>query len=378
MKFIISKQKLNNIINKCYNIVGNKPATVPILSNFLIEAKNGELTITATDLMVGVRCFTEVKILEEGSTTLPAKQFTSLVRELTSINVEISTNEHHLTEIVADTSRFKINGMSGAEYPELPEAKDSTPVKICKEKLKEMFYRTVFSVSRDDNRYELTGVYLEIENRKATFYGTDGKRLSRSHIDFEIDPGFKGKYIVPHKAVDELLKNLDGEGDVTLHLMSDKIALETENTYFVTKLLSGEYPDVTRVIPERSETTVSLHRDELMILLKQLSLFAEEDEKHSVMFTFKDGEVKLNAHKMEVGEGKVSMPVNYHGPQLDIAFNPEFFLDILRHTKGETVMMGVTDSFNPGVLTDGEGGEVPTKESSPLYVLMPMRLPPNP
>src|SRR4051794_35087946 len=111
MKFVLSTQELNYLINKIQNVVSQKPA-VPILSNFLIEAFNNEITLTATDLTVGIRCNTETKILEEGATTLPAKRFAQLIRELTALNVEISSNPNEVTTIIAGTSRFKLNGMS--------------------------------------------------------------------------------------------------------------------------------------------------------------------------------------------------------------------------------------------------------------------------
>lgn len=372
MKFVISNQELNYLINKCQNVVAQKSA-IPVLSNFMIEAKGGEIIVTATDLTVGVRCFTEAKVLEEGSTTLPAKKLASLLKELTSVNVEVCTNENHITEITADSSRFKLNGMSCAEFPSLPALEEATQVNLSQEQLKDMFFRTSFAVSKEDNRYALTGVFLHIEEGKARFVGTDGKRLARTHLEVNLDPSINGDYIIPLKAVEEMLKSLKDDGEAKLYLMPDKIALETENTLLISKLLSGEYPDVNRVIPERTETTVSLHREELMTLLRQVSLFTA-DANQSVKFAFTDGELKLSANTMEVGEGKVSMPVNYQGADLDIAFNPEFFIDILRHSKGETVTMGLTDSFNPGVITDKEGEEIPLPTTSPLYVIMPMRL----
>ncbi len=375
MKFVISTQEFNYLISKCQHVVPPNP-TMPILSNILIEAKNGELTLTATDLTVGVRCFTEAKVLEEGSTTLPAKKLSSLIRELTSMNVEVTTNDHHVTEIIADSSKFKLHGMAGSNFPDLPSFGDATPVKLTQEQLKEMFFRTSFAVSKDDTRYALTGVFLHIENGKASFVGTDGKRLARTHLDMQVDPSFSGSYIVPIKAVDEILKNLKEEGDATLYLLNDKIAVETENSLHVSKLLSGDYPDVNRVIPEQSAQVVTLHREELLTLLRQVSLFTAEGY-HSVRFSFGNGEVKLSANTKDIGEGNVSMPVNYHAEQIDIAFDPTFFMDILKHTRGERVTLGVTDSFNPGVITDSEEGTTATAGNSPLFVLMPMRLSEN-
>lgn len=371
MKFVISTQELNYLIGKIQNVVGQK-AAIPILSNFLIEAYNDELILTATDLTVGIRCYTEAKIIEEGATTLPAKRFAQLVRELTTTHVEISSSSNEVTTIVAGSSRFKLNGMSKQEFPALPDMTQAHSFQIKQSDLKDMFFRTSFAVSKEDNRYVLTGVLMQISNGFATFAGTDGKRLARAFTAINLDPSFSGSFIIPLKAVDEILKNLTEEGEAKITLMNDKIAVEANQTRVITKLLAGEYPDINRVIPERLEMVVILHREELISLLKQISLFTP-DQHHSVRFTFTNGELKLTANTMEIGEGNVSMAVNYQGPKLEIAFNPGFLLGILRCCKNETVAMGLTDAYNPGILTDGEELNQPA-QASPLFIIMPMRL----
>lgn len=371
MKFVISTHELNHLISKIQNVVPQKP-TIPILTNFLIEANNDELILTATDLTVGIRCNTQVKILEEGATTLPARRLAQLVRELTTANIEISSNSQEMTTLVSGTSRFKLNGMSKEEYPSLPDLSHAHTFQIQQKDLKDLLYRTSFAVSKEDNRYVLTGVLMYIVNGQATFVGTDGKRLARANIPIDISPTFTSQSIIPLKAVEEILKNLSDEGEAKISLMADKIALQANQTLLLTKLLAGDYPDINRVIPENSEIVISLHREELISLLRQVSLFTA-DHNHSVRFTFTNGELKLTANTMDIGEGHVGMPVNYQGNKLEIAFNPGFFIDILRHCKQETVTLGLTDAYNPGIITDGEqSGKL--SQASPLFVIMPMRL----
>jgi len=372
MKFVISTQEFNYLIGRVLNVAAHK-ATIPILSNILIEARGSELTLTATDLTVGIRCTTEAKVLEEGATTLPAKKLAQLTKELTSVNIEVSTNERDITEIVADSSRFKLNGMSKGEYPALPDMDSAVKFPIEQSKLKDMFFRTSFAVSKEDNRYVLTGVFLQVEEGKATFVGTDGKRLARTHLPIDLDLEFSGSYVIPLKAVEEIQKSLKEEGNAVVYLMPDKIAVQSEDVLILTKLLSGEYPDVDRVIPEKPEYVVSIHREELISLLRQVALFTTESSQ-SVRFSFSSGELKLSANTVELGEGTVKMPLNYRGDHLDIAFNPAYVLDILRHSKGETVNMGVTDPFNPGIITDDGVDPVKISGPSPVFVLMPMRL----
>ena len=362
MKFIISKKEFCDLIGNIQNVVSQK-ATIPILSNFLIEAIGSELVLTATDLTVGVRCRTKAKVIEEGATTLPARRFFHLIRELTAPHIEFSSNASEVAEVVAGGSKFHINGMSKSEFPALPDMKEARQLRVSTELLKEALNRTAFSVSREDHRYILTGVLMQIGGGMLTVVGTDGKRLAKLEHSVSIDKDFNGQYVLPLKAVEEIAKIADDE-DVSIYLMKDKIAVDASNITIITKLLSGEYPDVNRVIPQNSDIKVSLHREEMTSLLRQISLFTP-DVNHSVKFNFESGNLNLTANYTEIGNAKVNMPVNYNGEPLHIAFNPGFFLDILRHSKDETVTLELTDAYNPGIITDS---------SSALCVLMPMRL----
>lgn len=373
MKFIIATQELNYLISKCLNIISIKPP-IPLLSNFLIEAKNGELIITATDLIVGIRCCTEAKIVQEGSVALPARCLAQLIRELTAANVEITVNENCIADIRAGTSKFVLRGMSGAQFPQLPDHQEGIHVAISQTIFKDLLYRTSFAVARDDSgRQTLNGLNMQISNGQVHFVGTDGRLLARSFVNVGLDPSVSGSFTFPLKAVEEFVKNLNDEGDAKITLMADKVAIETPDTLIISNLLVGDYPDVTRVIPESTSTVVSLHREELITLLRQISLFMS-DPQHSVCFSFGQGELRIKANSMSVGEGDVSMPVNYHGPQFDIAFNPGYFLDILKHSKEEVVTIGLTDSYNPGIIIDKENVSQVNGGLSPLFVLMPMRL----
>ena len=371
MKLTIRTSELNKVIGKIQNVISPKP-TMPILSNFLLQAYNDELILTATDLSVGIRCRVEAQITEEGATTLPTKTFANLIRELTAPTVQIQTSSNDITTIISGSSRFKINGMSKEEYPHLPDYQNSQSFIIPQATFKDLLFRIAFAISKDDNRYVLTGASLQISQKIMTLIGTDGKRLARSFAPVNIEPSIQCQAVIPIKATDEMIKNLGEEGDAKVYLLQDKIAVEANNTLLVAKLLTGEYPDLSRVIPEKPEFVFTLHRDELITMLRQISLF-RTDNNHSVRFSFADGELLLCSNTTEIGEGRVAMPVNYQGPKLEIAFNPAYFLDILRHCKRETVMMGLIDSYNPGVIVDSEElGK--SLEATPLFVIMPMRL----
>lgn len=370
MRFIIQRDLLNELINKVQSIVPIKP-TMPVLGSILMIAGQDELVLVATDLTGGIRCFVDAEILEEGTATLPAKKFAQLVREMQSGSIEISTSPQQITTIKAGGSRFKLNGMDPSLFPNLPSLDEAFSFKIDQKELKDLLSSVAFAVSKEENRHALTGVLMQIKEGVITFFGTDGKRLARSSQRIAIDSGYASDSILPIKFVEEMIKHLGEKEDVTLSILSDKVGMECEKALIVTKLLSGDYPDLSRLLEKREDFSVSLHREELSLLLRQVSLFTE-DMSHSARFVFQDGELELSANKASIGEGRTTMVVNYTGPRFEIAFNPTFFLDILRHCREETVSLRLIDAYNPGIITDNcyEEG----KHSPSTFLLMPMRL----
>ncbi len=365
MKAIVSQPELAAVVGRIQSIISQKPA-IPILANLLIEACDGALWLSASDLTVSVRVSVQAKVLEEGAITLPARRFFQLLRELTMPQITIETNGSEIASIEAGPSHFKIHGMRKSEFPQLPDLTGGLKLDVESSLLKSLLSRTAFAAAaREEDRQMLSGVSIQSQGGVATFIGTDGKRLARLKADVDLSKEAPGSYVIPIKAVEEIVKMLDGkEPSVHLTLMQDKIGVESGRVLLVSKLLSGQYPDVSRVIPKRTPQSISLHREELIALLRQVALFTSESSS-SVRFSFSPGSLQLSAMSGEIGEGKVSMPVHYNGPKIDIAFNPGFFLDILRHSEDETVNFDITDPYNPGLITDSTSAE---------FVIMPMRL----
>ena len=364
MKFVVRRDLFTALIGKIHGVVPSK-AVIPILSNVLIEASGQTIVITATDLTVSMRASIEGTIETEGAVTLPAKRLFQLVRELTAPDVSIDAGADGIAHIVCGTSHFRLHGMSKEEYPTFPDLSNGKSFTIENDALEKMLSGTSFAAAKDDSRQVLNGIFLQIEEGKIIMVGTDGKRLAKLERRVNLNDSEKQTCIVPLKAVDEMVRMLGEDESATVTLMQDKIALESGRVSLVSKLLTGQFPDYERVIPDRTNMQeISIHREELISLLKQVSLFTS-DLNHSVKLSFENGELKLQATNSDIGEGKVNMPVDYNKEKLDIAFNPHYFIDILRHCHDETVNFGVTDSFNPGSVTDS---------SEAHYVLMPMRL----
>ncbi len=364
MKAVVSKNDLVSMIGKIQSVVSARPS-VPILASILLEASDDQVTLTATDMTVSMQCIIDATVIEEGSIALPGKKIFQLIRELTAPQIKISASTQEIAEITTGTAVFKINGMCKTEFPHWPNLAGSPEIQLPSSTLKEVLTKTVFAAAKEDSRYMLNGVQVVIANQKAHFIGTDGKRLSKVSTAVAVDPSLQGQFVLPLKAVEEMIKILEeSSANVTLSLAPDKIALESGSQTLVAKLLAGQYPDVERVIPSQLIHEFAIHREELMLLLRQVSLFTTESSS-SVRFCFETGQLHLSAMSNEIGEGKVSMPVDFSGERLEIAFNPYYFLDILRHSKDETVRFGLNDPHNPGLITDS---------TQALFVIMPMRL----
>lgn len=364
MKALISKNNLQSLVGKIQNIISPRPA-LPILANLLIEAVDDQLIFSATDLTVSMRAFVEAKVIEEGAITLPARLFFNLIREIIVPEVELHSTAPDMAFLNAGSSHFKIHGMHKEEFPALPDLSDGLHFSLASPALKEMLMRTGFAAARDDSRQVLNGVFMHMAGGTISCVATNGKCIAHVQSPANLPSEQTSSCILPIKAVEELIKILDAkEGEAKITIMPDKFAVDVGSVVLITKLLNGPYPDVLRVIPENKSATVSLHREELVSLLRQVSLFTSENS-NSVRLSFSPGELHLSSMTGSVGEGKVNMPVNFSGPKLEIAFNPHHFLDILRHTKDETITLDLFDSFNPGVVTDS---------TSARFAMMPMRL----
>ena len=364
MKVIIARNLLVELIGIIQGVIPLK-APIPILSNLLIEASEGKLIMSGTDLTISIRSQISCQVIKEGAITLPARRFFQLIREMTTLDIEIEANTDDIAHIKSAAAEFRIHGIHKSEFPSFPDLSRGLSFTIDSSTFKEMLSKSTFAAAREDSRHVLNSIFMHLENNMATFIGTDGKRLAKINTPISWDKDQTAKsYLIPLKACEEMIKLSQGNISISLYLLPDKIGMKVDSTWLITNLLSGEYPDVQRIIPTQTEKKLALHREELMSLLKQIALFTSE-KNHSVHFNFKKGELILTANNAELGHGKVSMSVDYFEEPFEVAFNPFFFHDILRHSKDEIVYFSLTNAYNPGLITDS---------TTANFVIMPMRL----
>jgi DNA polymerase-3 subunit beta len=363
VKLKISKESILDGLQRVQNVVSTR-TTLPILSNVLIQASKNGLTLTTTDLDVGVRCRVDAEVSKEGSTSLPARKLFSILREVVAAEIEIEVDDRNAASIRCGSSFYKIMGLPEEEFPRFPEFGAGKALKIEQSVLRDMLKKTAYAVSNDETRYVLNGVFMGLKGDKLTVVATDGRRLALIEHDIEVPKGSEAELILPTKAVNELERLLADKGDVKLSIGENQILFELDSTTLASKLIEGTYPNFRQVIPTESKERIALERELLLAALHRASILASE-KSQSVKLNFAKNTLTITATTPEVGEAKETLSINYKGKELTIAFNPQYMMDPLRNLDADEVFVELTDELSPGVI----------KVNAPfLYVLMPMRL----
>jgi len=363
MKFSATKEKLLEGLQQVQNVVSTR-TTLPILSNVLLQAKEGAVHLTTTDLDVGVRGSFEANVDKVGATTLPARRLFTIIRELPSSEIAIEVDGKNAASIRSGQSFFKILGLPEEEFPPLPKFENAKVVTMRQKDLHDGLRKTAYAISTDETRYVLNGVLFSFKENKLTLVATDGRRLAMLDIELEFPRSHETEIIVPTKAVTELQRLLKDDGEVKISVGSGQIAFDLNNTLLVSKLIEGNYPNYKQVIPSEAKERVTLERETFLNSLRRVSLLAS-DKSNSIKLNFSKNNIEITANTPEVGEARESLPVAYKGRDFAIAFNPEFLMAPLRNLTEDEVFFDLIDEMSPGVL----------KIQTPfLYVLRPMRV----
>ena len=368
MNLTISKEQIINGLQSVQNVVSTR-TTLPILSNVLLRAEGDRLEFTATDLDVTVSCAVEAKVTKPGASTVPVKRLFGIVRELSSLEIELEVDEKNTCSVRAGASFYKINGLSADEFPPLPNFKEDKKVVLPQETLKSMMKKTSFAISTDESRYVLNGIFMSLKDHKMTMVATDGRRLALVDEELDVPEKSQGEFIVPAKTVNELNRLLQEKGEVEIRYAENQasFALKDEKgsaVLIVTKLIEGNYPNYRQVIPSETKERVALAREEFLHALRRAEIMTSE-KSNSVKMAFGKNKLEITANSPEVGEAKETLAINYKGAEMAIAFNPKYMIDPLNALTNDEVFIELIDELSPGVL----------KINGPfLYVVMPMRL----
>ena len=363
MKFSVNKDKLLQGLQTVQNVVSTR-TTLPILSNVLLQAVDGQVRLTTTDLDVGIRGSFEAQIEETGGTTLPARRLFSIVRELPAAEIEMAIDSKNIASIRSGQSFFKIHGLPEDEFPPLPNFENAKVFTIRQKDLRDGLKKTSYAVSTDESRYVLNGILCSFKDNKLTLVATDGRRLALVDIEMEFPQSQEVDIIVPTKAVVEIQRLLGEEGDVKMTVGENQVAFEVGGVLLVSKLVEGNYPNYRQVIPAETLERITLERELFLNAVHRVSLLASE-KSNSVKLIFTKDNIDITSNTPEIGEAHESLPIQYKGKEFSIAFNPEFLMAPLRNLPNDEVYLDLSDEMSPGVIKI---------QTSFLYVLMPMRI----
>jgi len=363
MKFSVSKEKLLEGLQTVQNVVSTR-TTLPILSNVLLQAADGQLRFTTSDLDVGIRSGVEATIEKSGATTLPARRLLSIVRELPANEITVEVDSKNVASIRSGPSFFKILGLPEEEFPPLPKFENAKTFTLRQKDFRDALKKTAYAISTDETRYVLNGLLFSFREEKLTLVATDGRRLALVDIELEFPRSHEGDVIIPTKAINEIARLLTDEGEVKLSLGENQVAFELDGTLLVSKLIEGNYPNYRQVIPGETKERVTLERVQFHDAVHRVSLLSSE-KSNSVKLVFTKNNLEIAANTPDVGEARESLAIQYKGRDFAIAFNPEFLMAPLKNLSVDEVFLDLIDEMSPGVI----------KIQGPfLYVIMPMRI----
>jgi len=347
--------------------------TLPILANVLIEPATGGLELTATDMEVGLRNTVQADVKKKGSVTLNARKLYEIVREMTADEVILRSAQAGWVELLAGRSRFRIVSLAPKDYPELPlgtPAPANGTIKVAPQMLRDMIDRTLFAVSSDETRLNLSGVYLVGgEAGVLRMVATDGHRLAM--IERKVAGAkLERSVILPRKGLVEARRLLDeaqNDTELALTVTAKDARIAVGNVSFFMRLVDGEFPDYRQVVPKSTRVQVTVERDDLLSALRRTSLLASERSR-GVKLTVERGKLEISASNPDQGEASEEIEAAYAGDALSIGFNARYLMDVLAaHAPGDKIELGLTDEVGPGIL---KGSQDPNY----TYVVMPMRL----
>lgn len=372
MKFEVEKKDLFALLVKTQNIV-EKRNTMPVLVNILLELKDGILKIFATDLEVSLTDEAKVKMTTPGKVAVNAKNLFEIIKELAEGPVTLTKKENNWLEIKQNKSVFNIVGISSEEYPVFPTYTTTEFMKIQADVLCDMIEKTIYSVSNDETRYHLNGVYFEKFNdnnvQKYRMVATDGHRLSL--VDRQADAAKKqavnGGVIIPRKGLHEIRKLLESlGGEFEMAIEGSQLIVRHASTVLMVRLIEGKYPNYQQLIPQNLRRQVSVSRESLLSSLKRVSLLSNQKSK-GVTLLLTNGRMEITSNNPELGDAKEEIEVNYKGEDLKIGFNAKYILDVLASFDDDEVAIELNDQLSPSLMR-------PHNDQSYTCVVMPMRI----
>lgn len=376
MKFEIVRDELLDALNDVMKAISQKVA-IPILTGIKIEVDEKGMSMTGSDSDITICTFIPVErdgkeliqVAEKGSIVLQARVFSEIVRKLPTNEVKIKVTDGLQTLIHSGKSEFKLIGSNPDDYPILPEVKDEHSFSLPSDFMKSIIRETVFAVSQQETRPILTGVHWTAEEGRLSCVATDSHRLARRLAKPEAMPSIPFSFVIPGKSLQELNKILSDSNDpVEILIAEQQVLFKTNDVLFYSRLLEGNYPDTSRLIPDESKTLVTVNGRSLLQAIDRASLLAKEERNNIVRFSTDEGKmIEISSNSPEVGNvEEIVEAIDISGEELKISFSAKYMMDALRAIDGQDIEIQFTGAMRPFILKS-------VGDDSILQLILPVR-----
>jgi DNA polymerase-3 subunit beta len=376
MRFIIQRDRLVQSVQDVMKAVTSR-TTIPILTGIKIVADHEGVTLTGSDSDISIESFIPkeeegneiVEIKQPGAIVLQAKFFSEIVKKLPTDSVEIEVQNHLQTVIRSGKSEFNLNGLDAEEYPHLPQIEENNKFSIPTDLLKAMIRQTGFAVSTSETRPILTGVNWKMENGELICIATDSHRLALRKARVETEMNDNYNVVIPGKSLNELSKIVDDSNEhVDIVITENQILFKAKHLLFFSRLLEGNYPDTSRLIPNESKTDVTVRTKDFLQAIDRASLLAREGRNNVVkLATLEDEGLEISSNTPEIG--KVVEEVQSQateGEELKISFSAKYMMDALKALEGTDIKISFTGAMRPFVIR-------PVHDETILQLILPVR-----
>ena len=375
MKITCKQQELSRGLSIVSHAVSSR-STLPILANILLSTDNGRLRLYATNLEIGINCWIDAEVHEEGTTTVPAKLISDLVNSLPQAPVDIVVPEDsHTMNIKSMRSSANIKGMDPSEFPLSPNTEGSDPaVVVDAAQLKEMIAEVAFAAADDDSRPVLTGVLVQVSTGKMTFAAADAFRLAVRVSGLTDDSVLRNDILIPARTLTELSRILPSEGSVQMIVTPNRsqVLFHTENIDLLSRLIEGTFPNFRQIIPKEHTTRAVVETKEFAAAVKSVAPFARDSSNIARIKInggggsgIEPGALTIEATAEDVGNNVSVINAAVDGPEQQIIFNVKYLADVLSVLDTPEVAIEVTSASRPGVVK-------PVSSADYTYVIMPM------
>lgn len=368
MRLTIAREKLQEGLSAVASAVPSK-TTLPVLGNLLLETTDRGVRLSATDLDVAVSTEIVGEVEHSGALTLPAKKLAEIARELPSAPVKLAALGEQRATLECGRSKFKLLGLPRDEFPSFPSVSYEKNIRVRSGDLQKLISHTAFAVSTEESRPILNGVLWEIQGHRLQMVATNGHRLAKMNLESNLGSGGNFVFIIPPRALEQVRRLFPADEELEIGVGENHLSFRSPVTTVVTRVIEGPYPNYDQVIPRDNDKSAVLDRAAFASALRRMAIVAS-DQTHRVRLSFNTALVKFSVQTPDVGEAQDELPVQFTGDPLDIGFNGNYLLEILRYLPTDDVKLTLKGPERAVVLTPEGWNDT----AEYLCLLMPLRL----